>query len=45
MVGHSPGTTIEDATWVSQDEEEALARKADILMSNGFHILMSLKSP
>ena len=38
MVGHGPGATYEDAVWVPQDEEEAPAGKADVSMSNGFHM-------
>ncbi len=38
MVGHGPGATYENATWVPQDKEEAPAGKADVSMSNGFHM-------
>ena len=41
MVGHGPGAAYEDAMWVPQDEEEVPARKADISMSNGFHMYSS----
>ncbi len=36
MVGHGPGATYEDATWVPQDEEEVPAGKVDVSMSDGF---------
>ena len=38
MVGHGSNPVYRDAAWVLRDEEEAPAGKADVSMSNGFHM-------